>query len=267
MPDPPCEDMKMHRLHNKITTALLLALAVIFHISPVRADDQRLVLGTLPDGWPPFLIPAGGTPDCVGIMPDVLKEVCGKYDITIEIAACPEKRNRQLLINGGVDAYPLSRRWVDDPADYSWTAPVMSVDDIIVSRKDTPIAFTAPHDLAGLSIGVIHGYVYPTLDSLFKSGTIRKQTTFSTRNLLFMLARKRLDAIVTTRHVAEWVIANEPDLNAGDFEFCKTTVDSAPYSFAFTKTRDWRPFISRFNAELARMREDGRLDEILNKYR
>lgn len=245
----------------------LIILFSTFAPQHAWAENDRLVFGTVPDGWPPFIIPVNGSGDCVGIMPDIFKEVCAKINMDIDVHISPEKRTRRLLDEGGVDVFPLSIRWVDDPTNYLWSLPVMPVEDIIVYRKDSPITYNKPHDLAGMNVGVIHGYVYPTLDKLFETGTVHRHTAFNTRNLLFMLARKHVDAIVSTPHVARWILSIEPKLNAEDFAFCRTPVDSAPYAFAFTKTKEWRPFITKFNAELEAMRQDGRLDTILQKYR
>lgn len=245
----------------------LLVAALVLCFVPAQANDEKIVLGTLTKGWPPFIIPAGGTPDCIGIMPDILKEICGTCNIAIDNLACSVKRHRQWLDQGKADVSPLSKKWVKNPNQYAWTAPVLSIDDVIVSRKEAPVEFTKITDLENLRIGVIHGYVYPTLDALFSSGIIHKQTAFNVRNLLLMLARNHVDGIVAPRHVAEWVIRNEPALDAATFAYSTTPVDSSPYAFAFTKAKDWAPFIARFNAELEKMRTDGRLDAILAKYR
>lgn len=245
----------------------MLAVAVVFFHLPGHAGNKRLVLATEPDGWPPFSIPAKGSLDYFGIMPDVLREVCAKHGVELDISPLPEIRSRALLAEGKLDAYSLSRKWVDNPSNYLWTAPVLFVQDTLVYRKDTPIRFTTPKDLANLNIGVIHGYVYPGLDTLFEAGIIHKRSTFNTQSLLHMLAKRHVDAIVTTPRVVEWIIRIDPKLQAKDFAFCQKPVDSAPYGFAFAKGKNWEPFITKFNAELEEMRRDGRLDTILRRYR
>lgn len=250
----------------------LVLLALILLTAPAYADsanteDSTIIFTAPPKGWPPFIIPDADGQDGKGIMPDILKAISDELGYSVHMEFYPEKRNHLLLSEGGIDAYPKSPKWVDDPLVYHWTDPVVQVEDVVVFRKNNPIVYREAKDLRGLQIGVIHGFIYPTLDDLFNLGIIHKHTASTTRNLLKMLDRGHVDGIVTCRQVAEWIIRQSPELKADSFGFSTATVDSAPYGFAFTKVKNWPPFIERFNTVLAAMRKDGRLQKIFDKYR
>lgn len=83
--------------------------------------------------------------------------------------------------------------------------------------------------------------------------------------LLRKLLRKRDDAAILNRHVALFMIRQEPKFQ-GVFAFSETPIGEAGYRFMLTSKRNWGPFIEIFNEELAAMKTDGRLALILKKY-
>lgn len=249
-----------------ILAPYLLALLLLIP-QPAPAQPKPIVFAAPKAGWPPFIIVSGTPPRATGIMPDVFRAACARAGYAADFQFFPEKRAQMLLAQGLVDAYPKSPEWMDEPSDYLWSDPVQEVGDIIVYRRAEPVRLSSIKDLIGKSIGTMHGYVYPTLDRLIESGAIRTYTATCTKHLLLMLARKHVDGIVTPRHVAEWIIRNDPELDSAVFAFSEKPVDSAPYGFAFVRGKGWEPFIETLNHELAAMRRDGRLKAILNKYR
>lgn len=259
----------MHTPRTIVLAAYLILVALALPAlqpQPARAQHQKIILAAPRDGWPPFLIVSGEPPEATGIMPDIFKAACARAGYAVDFQFYPEKRAQMLLAQGLVDAYPKSPKWVDDPSIFFWSDPVQEVGDVIVYRRAGPRLSTIA-DLKGRSIGTMHGYIYPTLDCLIESYAIHTYTATSTKNLLLMLARNHVDGIVTPRQVAEWIIRTQPDLDQADFAYSEKPVDSAPYGFAFTRDERLRPFIETLNNELKAMRQDGRMEAILNKYR
>lgn len=259
----------MHAAKALVLTICLILAPVLPALSANTAPARgaTIVFAVPKEGWPPFIVIPEGASEARGIMPDVLREICSATGYGIHFRFYPEKRIQMLLAQGKVDAYPKSPKWVDDPSLFLWTAPVLEVGDVIVYRRDAPVRFASARDLEGKSLGVIHGYLYPTLASGIRSGDVRAYSAPCTNSLLRMLARSHVDCIVTPRRVAEWLIGNEPDLAAESFGFSEKQVDSAPYGFAFAKGKGWAPFIKSFNRELRAMHRDGRMQAILDIYR
>ena len=248
----------------------LVAFALFFpgpHRHRTQAKRETLVFASPKTGWPPFIITTKNASCCRGIMPDVLTEICTALEYDMAVEYYPEKRCQMLLAEGRIDVFPKSPKWVDDPSAFLWTEPVLNVSDVIVYPRESPVRFSTPHDLEGLNIGTIHGFIYPTLTPFFERDIIHRHNTFSTRSLMYMLVRGHVDGVVTSRQVAKWIIKEEADLTAEQFGCSETAVDSAPYGFAFARGKGWEPFIETFNRELKAMRRDGRLEAILNRYR
>jgi polar amino acid transport system substrate-binding protein len=226
-----------------------------------------VVVGSPPEGWPPFLIPPPGDACGRGIMLDVMAEITRSLGCESRLELYPEKRSRLLLSEGGIHAYPKAREWMDDPEEYVWSDAVVVSSDVLVSRSGEPLLADSLDDMAGLSIGVIHGFHYPAISRAVAAGTVTTYPARDTEAALRMLQRGHVDTVVTNRAVAEWIIRNRSDLHAADFVFAAKPIDSAPYRFAFFKSGQWQRFAELFNAELAAMKRDGRLDRILARYR
>lgn len=248
-------------------TTTLVATSSVWH--PSLADDTQKVIriASPPSGWPPFLIPPGNEVNQSGIMLDVMREVATKSGYAIQMSFYPEKRSRLLLFEGGIDAYPKAKEWVETPGNYLWTNPIVISRDVLIFRQTNPIHFETVRDLGGLNIGVIHGFQYPALEKDFNSGTIKRHEAKNTKSILGMVLRGHIDAAVTNRHVADWLIRNNKELINEDFSFSSQSIDSAPYRFAFSRKPCWEEFIEQFNQELSRMKKDGRLEAIFARYR
>jgi polar amino acid transport system substrate-binding protein len=200
-------------------------------------------------------------------MLDILREIASINRYGIEVVRYPELRSRMLLAEGAIDAYPSAREWLGRPDDYLWTDPVLVSEDVFAFQRGNHMDFDRPGSLDGLRIGLVHGFSYPGIDELCRDGTLACHAANNTELLLNMVARGHIDAAVTNRRVAEWTLRNSDTLDAADFDFSRVPVGRADYRFAFIKTRAWEEFIASFNAELARMKTDGRLERIAARYR
>lgn len=228
--------------------------------------SNTIVLGSPPHGWPPYIMPESMPGPGKGIMPEILRTVAEEHGYTVKMAYYPEKRGRLMLRNGTIDAYCNSKKWMQHPDSYRWTTKVITSEDVIVCSKKHPLLFESPEDLHGKDIGVVLGFSYPTLETQFKKHTIHRHYAPSTEHLLQMVSRGHIDGVVTNRIVANWILHTNQTFHANDFHISDATVDSAPYGFVFSNSRNWSDFISIFNKELNAMREDGRLAAILAQY-
>lgn len=244
-----------------------LLLASMFLLAPVSGscDDHSLVIGSPPEGWPPFTMALGASIG-YGIMTDVLAEICKTCGIELSMAYFPEKRSRMMLRKGEIHAYPKAKEWIPNPDTFAWTDPVVTSQDVLVfSRHRFPEG--APQSIKGFTVGTILGFNYPTLQPMFEKKTIKRTNAKSTESLMRMVQRGHIDVAVTNQFVAEWIIRNNTDMTANDYIIADTPVDSAPYRFAFTRAKDFSHVIDAFNRELAAMRQDGRLQAIIERYK
>lgn len=248
-------------------TALLLLLFLL--IAPVTAEAEKrtILIGTLPEGWPPYMIiPKDKSQPYGGIMLDVINEVCSVSGYRLEVVLSPEKRSHLLLSKQEIDAYTEAREWVEDPENYLWSDTIIPSEDVLIFPTNHPVHFETIADLYGLSIAAPLGYVYPALEPCFAKGKVLRQTPTDSLGSLRMVSAGHANAAVGNQLVAQWLINHSKDLKPEEFAFSKKKVGTAEYRFMFVNTPKMRRFLKVFNEELALMRADGRFQHILDQY-
>lgn len=251
--------------------ALASALATALPFAPASAQGPQgapgvtLVLCCPEAGWPPYNIPCASGPGC-GIMPDIFLEAARALGAAVVIRNFPEKRSLLLLEEGRVDVYSKAKQWVPDPERFAWSTPVLPSRDVLAALADGPRAIDGPADLAGLRLGTVLGYSYPVLEEALASGAVTRDDAPDTVTQLRKLLHGRTDAAVVNELVARWVLRDQGEGGADALRFSRGAVGLAWLRFAFTRARDWEPFIARLDAEIERMRADGRLRAILDAY-
>ena len=258
----------MQRIRNSIILfAILLAAALAAPLSPAPAAAAEAITLTTPsDGWEPFIAAPDRQSGHGGILVDVFREIVGKLGYECRVVSNPDKQGLMMVRQGRVDAAPDAREWISGPERYLWTEGIVNSTDSVISRAAAPVAFASPDDLKGRTVGVITGFKYPTLTPLIDNGAVRAMRATNVEELLILLMQGRIDCAVVNGPAVKWVIKHRGDINPGDVAFSRKPLDTAPLRFAFTGGDRWKPFVERFNAELAAMRQDGRLAAILNHY-
>ena len=196
-------------------------------------------------------------------MYDVMQYISQKHGVKIETVGLPKKRIIKQLDAGLLDANASAKEWIEGSNKYIYTDVVIKVRDVMFSLKKSPTHFNSAEDLIGKTISTHHGYRYPKLQQYFADGRIK---SIAERNELMMLKAVlfgRVDATVINETTANWIIKNEPTLQ-NMFVASKLEVDSFDYRIMFTKK--WQVFADTFNRELALMKKNGELKNIIDKY-
>jgi len=244
---------------------LLRLFVLLLCIGPAAvaiAADKIIHLATAPGGFAPYVIVAPGQP-VTGIMADVLREVGATLGYRIEGEETPKNRVEQMIAAGLVDAAPRAKEWMTDSRGFVFTDPVVRVRDVVFSRRVAPVPYRSPDDLVGKTVGAHLGYSYPVLAPYFDAKRIVREDARTELAMLRMLQAGRTDVLVMNEAVAQWLIKTEK--LQGQFIAADTELDGYDYRFMFG--HQWSDFVPKFNQELARMKKDGRLARILNKYR
>ncbi len=246
----------------------LAALSPIIESLPANAQNSKKDITIfIPDtNWPPYLINDPQFPG-QGVLIDVLKAVAEPMGYTVEIRVLPNKRGWLLLDKGRVDAHPKAMEWVQNPEKYLWTDPFMMNEDVLLYRAQSKLKYTTPEKLYGKTVTAIEEFTYPALEEHFSPKKINRVNVSSPFAMLELLDRERVDAALVNKSGAQWIFKNRPDLKPERFRMDDTPFDSAGYRYAFTRAKDWQPFIDRFNTTIKAMKKDGRLKAILDQYR
>ncbi len=218
------------------------------------------------DYAPYSIVPKDSKLKSFGISQDIINEVANLYGIKLKNENYPEKRLQFYLIDGIIDVRSKAKEWVEDPNLLYWSDAYIDITDVIMFLKSKPIKINTIDDLFGKTIGTRLGYGYQLFEKYFEQEKIIRHDSINNVLLFKMLAAGRTDAVIVNKTVALWTIKENPEFN-NLFEFSELEVGTAGYRFIFTKKYDWRPFIKFVNKELKLMKEDGRLNEIIDKYK
>ena len=231
-----------------------------------EAADQSIIMFIPTTEWPPYLMNDPRFPDG-GVFVEVLKTIAQPAGYSVKTVQLPNKRGWMMLENGRVDVHAKAREWVTNPENFLWSAPFMLNEDVLLYSVDAPLEYSCPEALYGKSIAAMQGFAYPALESHFGPDKIHRIDVASPYAMLELLDRGRVDAALVNRVETQWLFRNKPEIKPERFVMDETPCDSASYRFAFTKNGNWQSFIDTVNKALVTMQADGRLKDIMNKYR
>lgn len=126
------------------------------------------------------------------------------------LAYLPRKRLQMRLEEGSLDGIVIGMmpQWFDDVAQkkYLWTTPFAVDHFVLVSRADRPVHPEAPGTLAGKSIGLTLGYVYPGIDEWIQRHGLVRQEAISEEINLEKLRRGRIDCVAVSESAARYFV-------------------------------------------------------------
>ena len=226
------------------------------------AENPVFRFNVSPNGYPPYLMHENN--GRTGIMWDVVEEIAGRIGYRVEAVRVPRKRVDKLLLKGMFDGTSRAKEWTDNPEDFIFTDPVVDIEEVIFFPKDSSEEFQVIEDLFSLTLITRLGYHYPELDSHFESGQIQRFDVSRDQDIfVYLLSSDELDAAVADRLVGQWLLLEQGSRDK--FRVSSSTLSQS--GFRLMLRPDWQSFAKAFNQELASMRETGKLDTILSKYR
>lgn len=125
------------------------------------------------------------------------------------LAYLPRKRLQMRLEDGSLDGVVIGMmpQWFDDVAQkkYLWTSAFAVDHFVLVSRADHPMS-PAQGALAGKSIGLTLGYVYPGIDDWIERHGLLRQDAISEEINLEKLRRGRIDCVAVSESAARYFV-------------------------------------------------------------
>ncbi len=231
--------------------------------SAANESDQKIFQFNIsPNGYPPYMIVNQEAPS--GIMWDVVSLISQRLGYKIVARKIPRKRVDQMLLDGYIDGTPRAIEWTHEPENFLFTDPVVDIQEVFFTPKHHKETYHSPEDLFSKTVVAHLGYVYPELQPHFESGAIKRFDVSRDRDMFnFLLHGDRFDAAVADLLVGKWILKNEGMQD----QFTVSAGEISSHGFRVMLRKDSQPFVDKFNAELARIRENGELKAILAKYR
>jgi polar amino acid transport system substrate-binding protein len=126
------------------------------------------------------------------------------------LAYLPRKRLQMRLEDGSLDGIVIGMmpQWFDDVAQkkYLWTTAFAVDRFVLVSRSEHPVQLDAQGALAGKSIGLTLGYVYPGIEEWIERHGLVRQDAMSEEINLEKLRRGRIDCVAVSESVARYFV-------------------------------------------------------------
>lgn len=260
-------------MRNTLLQCLAAGLFIIgLQVSPVPAhaesfggvgDDGVLRLNVSPKGYPPYVIVDGDK--VTGIVWEVVNRISSELNLSVEPARIPRKRVDEMILDGYIDATTRAIEWTDNPDQFLFTDPIVPVEEVFFYLASDDFEFRRPEDLES-KVFVTHlGYQYPYLNDLFEEGLIQRFDVSIDLDLFrYLQDGNRFDAAIADRLVGQWLIRNNPQLG-GEFESTEQSISN--FGLRLMVRKDLAEFVSQFNAELAKLKDSGEMDQILSQYR
>jgi polar amino acid transport system substrate-binding protein len=240
---------------------LSIFLAVTSHVTAF-ADTLSVV--TL--HYPPYIYEENGK--VAGFSADLLKEVFRRMDIPMQIKVLPWKRALKMVRDGKADAVLLAikteerQKYADYPDEIFVTEPTS-----FFVMKDSAITWNG--QLSSLSrykfarpLGYSSGAEF---DNAVKSGVIPHiEGSGSPQITIRKLIKGRIDILVANRYVILDELKKMDKV--GEIKELKPLVAGAPAYLAFSKKREMKATIKKYDEVIRKMKDDGSYQKIIDDY-
>ncbi len=137
----------------------------------------------------------------------------------------------------------------------SFTDSYATSAQVIIVAEDSTIA--SPDDLTGMTIGVQLGTTGDIYSEDIKGATIERYNKGA--DAVVALKQGKIDAVIIDRQPAQVFVEKNEGIKIVDKEF---TVED----YAIAVAKDNTDLLEKLNTALAKLKKDGTLDKIINKY-
>lgn len=229
----------------KFTRLLLIVGVLLFNVSTVDAEDQKLVFSSFQ-----------GLAQTVAT--EIIKEAYRSIGISIEIKMKPVKRSLAEASTGRTDG--VFARILKIGKEYPTLVPV---DETVLQLQlhafvmDSKLKINSWEDLNTYRVGIVRGLVF--LEEATKD--MDRILVNNSEQLFKLLVNNRVDVVITTDLNGLYIVGkNHPHRGVITLEKPIEVIDT--YHFLHEKNRD---LIPRISASLTDMKSRGRIKEITDE--
>jgi polar amino acid transport system substrate-binding protein len=226
-------------------------------------NDKIIRFNVSPKGYAPFtIVHEDGSHS--GIVWDLLTLVAERHGYEVVGVEIPRKRVDDFILEGRIDATARAIEWTDRPERFTFTQPLLYVQEVFFKRSGSAFEFNDLSDLVGKTIVTNLGYNYPQLAPLFASGKAERfDVQHESEMLKYLLAGKRFDLAVAVLQVGLWHIRQQGW--QGLLDYAPQPLSKQGFRLVFRK--DHQAFVELFNRELKKIEASGEMERILDRYR
>jgi polar amino acid transport system substrate-binding protein len=257
---------KLYSKFNLVIKVLLFSICCFFILNinkPIHAEELPR-FNIITEDWAPYQFEKDGK--IHGIAVDLLElmlQIVGSKQNRKDIKLYPWARGYHVLINEENTILFSTTRTSEREELLKWVGPIFSYSTILVGLKSKKMKIKTKKDLHKYRIGTI---INDSSELFMKRLGVPIDKLHRNNNAVNNTRKLELDRIdlVVTNWVEFKIIAKDLNINTNLYETVYT-VDTSIVSYAFHKTTpEW--IIKKFQKALNKIKEEGKYNEILNKY-
>lgn len=196
----------MFKIYSKVIIPAIFAIFLLTSFCYAQQNEQQNIKIICGYKFPPFYTATSKkdpSKNLSGTFIDFLNQFQKKYPkYKITFKCMPRARINKLLIRGKADGFALTDpMFLPKEAKYRYLAssPMWTIADHLLVHKDSPIKKVDLNSMTGATIAVLHGNDYGPLNFYFKNGQIKEHPVYSTKQILDLLLKKRVDAAICNK--------------------------------------------------------------------
>lgn len=147
-----------------------------------------------------------------GVSVDIARKVMLLSNVDVRFVSYPVNRLQAMLSRNQIDLnYADSPQWnsPEELRHFQFSIPYMSVREHLYFLADNPLRQQPLEQLQHLTVGMVRGYTYRTLDPEFTSNRLSKLEVSQDTALLNLLQSGRVDAVAMVDDLFDYLIVQQ----------------------------------------------------------
>ena len=235
---------------------IVMSVAVLsmFVLCACGSSGKKTLVMATNAAFPPYESVEGS--EIVGIDPEIAKLIAEDIGRDLVIEDMAFDSIIAAVQSGKADIAMAGMTVTEDrKQNIDFSDPYTEAAQVIIVKSDSDVA--APDDLTGRTVGVQIGTTGDIYAEDIEGATIERYSKYF--EAINALAQDKIDAVIVDREPGKVFVGENPDLKMIDEEF---TVEEYAIGVAKNNTE----LLNEINASLAKLKESGKIDEIINKY-
>ncbi|WP_299362047.1 ABC transporter substrate-binding protein [uncultured Paracoccus sp.] len=239
----------------------MLALAASVALSGQALAQETLKVGSTPSGVP-FTFLDVQTNEIDGVMVDIINAIGESEGFTPDVQATQWSALIPSLTSGKIDVIAAAMYATEERAKVvAFSEPVYSYGEGLFVPKDDTTAYASLDDLEGKVVGAQVGTAY--VEPLESSGKLKEVKVYDTiADIMRDVSLGRIDAGFGDRPIVAYQLSQ----GAADVRLVPEYESTIVGDVAIAVRQDEPELLDRMNAGLAKIKESGRLDEIIAEW-
>ncbi len=237
----------------KRSVVVLMAVCMMLGLCACSGKSNKLVMATNA-AFPPYESVEGS--QIVGIDPEIAKLIADDIGRELVIEDMAFDSIIAAVQTGKADIAMAGMTVTEDrKQNINFSDPYTEAAQVIVVKSDSDVE--SPDDLEGKTIGVQIGTTGDIYAEDIEGATIERYSKYF--EAINALVQGKIDAVIVDREPGKVFVSENAELKMIDEEF---TVEE----YAIGVAKENTELLDQINASLKKLKESGKIDEIINKY-